>query len=178
MTAPSEYPHDRPASVETIAWDRWRPVDRGTLMFVVRDQKILRMRKKRGLGAGKINGPGGRFADGETALDCALRETREEVLIEPMGVHECGELLFQFTDGYSIHVWVFRADDFTGTPTETDEADPFWVAIDSIPYASMWPDDEIWLPLLLARRPFVGRFLFEGDKMLDHDIQSHRADSR
>ncbi len=165
-----------PKAVDDVAWDRWRPVDRGTLLFVVRGDAILLIRKKRGLGAGKVNGPGGRFHDGETAIECALRETREEILVEPSGVQLCGELQFQFTDGYSIHVWVFRANDFEGTPTETEEADPFWVPLDEIPYDAMWPDDAIWLPLLLARRPFAGRFIFEQDEMLDYEMRSADAD--
>jgi len=159
-----------PQKVEAIDWERWQPVDRGTLLFVVRDDRILLIHKKRGLGAGKINGPGGRIDDGETPLQCAVREVHEEVQVTPSQCRECGQLLFQFIDGYSIHVWVFRADDCHGLPTETEEAVPFWVAIDQIPYASMWPDDEIWLPLMLREQTFSGRFIFDRDSMLDYQI--------
>lgn len=157
--------------VRDIDWELWHPVDRGTLVFVVRDQEILLIHKKRGLGAGKINGPGGRLDDGETPLDCALRELNEELRVAPKRIREKGELLFQFVDGYSIHVWVFRADDCEGTPTETDEAVPLWVSLDAIPYKSMWPDDRIWLPILLQDRSFHGRFVFDQDTMLDFEIQ-------
>ena len=51
-----------------------------------------------------------------------------------------------------------------------DTANPLWTAIDEIPYDRMWPDDRIWLPLLLERRPFLGRFVFDGDAMLDHHL--------
>ena len=97
MSSTSETSSAVPRTVDRIAWDRWQPIDRGTILFVVRDQKILLIRKKRGLGAGKINGPGGRLIDGETPLECAIRETREEILVDPLGVREWGELLFQFT---------------------------------------------------------------------------------
>ena len=33
-------------------------------MFVVQGGKILLIRKKRGIGAGKVNGPGGKFEPG------------------------------------------------------------------------------------------------------------------
>ena len=33
----------------------------------------------------------------------------------------------------------------------------------SIPLAQMWPDDEFWMPLMFARRYFVGRADFEAD---------------
>ena len=57
---------------------QWTPDILATLMFVVQDAKILLIRKKRGIGAGKVNGPGGKFEPGETALQCVLREVREE----------------------------------------------------------------------------------------------------
>lgn len=156
--------------VEDIDWDTWQPVDRGTLLFVVRNQRILLIHKKRGLGAGKINGPGGRLDDGESPQECALREVHEEIGVHPRGTRPSGQLFFQFVDGYSIHVWVFRADDFEGELIETDEARPFWVDLEEIPYDSMWSDDEIWFPWMLTERPFVGRFLFDGDRMLGHRV--------
>lgn len=159
-----------PQQVAEIDWQSWQPVDRGTILFVISEGRILLIHKKRGLGAGKINGPGGRLDDGETPFECAVREVEEELRISPSGVDEIGELQFQFIDGYSIHVWVFKASGFDGTPEETDEADPLWTAIDEIPYDQMWPDDRIWLPLLLEERPFLGRFVFDGDRMLDHHL--------
>ena len=50
-----------------------------TLCFIVNDQQeILLGRKKRGLGAGKANGLGGKREDGETFRQCAVRELFEE----------------------------------------------------------------------------------------------------
>jgi 8-oxo-dGTP diphosphatase len=156
-----------PRQVEQIDWDQWQPVDQATLLFVIRDQKILLIHKKRGLGAGKVNGPGGRLDDGETPLECAIREVHEEVRVRAVGTRECGQLMFQFVDGYSIHVSVFRADDCVGIPSPTEEAEPFWVSLDEIPYDSMWADDAIWLPLLIREQEFLGRFVFDQDAMLD-----------
>ena len=34
----------------------------------------------------------------------------------------------------------------------------------------MWEDDRIWLPMLLREEPFHGRFLFDDDLMLDHEM--------
>jgi 8-oxo-dGTP diphosphatase len=164
-----------PRRVADIDWQRWRPVDRGTLVFVVRDGHVLLIHKKRGLGAGKINGPGGRVDDGERPIECAVREVREELQVTPTDLSECGELQFQFVDGYSIHVWVFRAADCLGSPVETEEAMPLWTPINAIPYDQMWSDDRIWLPLMLERRPFLGRFVFDGDQMLDHAMLDRRA---
>ncbi len=160
-----------PTCLAEIDWPTWKPVDRATLLFVVRDGRVLLIRKKRGLGAGKINGPGGRRDPGETPLECAVREVEEELRVTPTGVELRGELLFQFIDGYSIHVHVFQAADCDGEPEETDEAIPLWTDLDRIPYDEMWADDRIWLPLMLEGTAFFGRFVFDGDAMLDHEVE-------
>ena len=157
-------------SLTDIDWHTWRPVDPATLLFVVQDGKVLLIRKKRGLGAGKINGPGGRLEAGEAPHDGAVREVREELLVTPTALEKGGELMFQFIDGYSIHVHVFRASGLIGEPTETDEAAPLWCELGAIPYEEMWEDDRIWMPHLLDRRPFQGRFLFDKERMLDWRI--------
>jgi 8-oxo-dGTP diphosphatase len=153
-----------------IDWETWAPVDRATLLFVVRDNEVLLIRKKRGLGAGKINGPGGRIESGESPAECAVRETEEELVTTPSTPTQAGQLQFQFVDGYSIHVHVFRADSCDREPRETDEAMPIWAALDAIPFDEMWEDDRIWLPLMLERESFHGRFLFDGEAMLDWEL--------
>jgi 8-oxo-dGTP diphosphatase len=151
-------------------WDDWTPVDRATLVFVFRDEEVLLIRKLRGLGAGKINGPGGRIEPGESRIDCARREVEEELRVTPLNLDERGELRFQFVDGHSIHAFVFVAEGCVGEPTATDEAVPLWTPRATIPYDSMWEDDRLWVPLLLSGRRFRGRFVFDGDEMLTHEV--------
>src|ERR1043166_2496809 len=159
--------------VRKIDWANWTPTERANLCFVIRRGKILLIRKKRGLGAGKINGPGGRIEKGETPLASAIRETQEEIGVTPLDPRHAGELFFQFADGFKIHVEVFRADRLRGKPRETDEAVPLWVGLDDIPYAEMWADDTHWLPLLIAGKRFRGYFAFDSDKMLSHRVDLH-----
>lgn len=153
-----------------IDWAAWEPTERATLLFVIHEDQILLIEKKRGLGAGKINGPGGRLEDGETLAECAVRETQEELLITATGVQAAGELNFQFTNGHSIQGFVYKADGWQGEPTETDEAKPFWCPLDDIPFAQMWADDAVWIPLMLSGTAFLGRFLFDDDIMLGHEL--------
>ncbi len=141
-----------------------------TLLFVIVDRKVLLIRKKRGLGAGKINGPGGKLDAGETPQQCALREVSEELCIDAINPQSRGELRFQFIDGYSIHVHVFVADQYRGEPTETDEAIPLWYDIADVPYTEMWADDRVWLPAVLEGSGVDGRFTFDGDKLLEYDV--------
>jgi 8-oxo-dGTP diphosphatase len=158
-------------TVKGIDWARWHPTDHATLLFVICGGEVLLIHKKRGLGAGKINGPGGRMEPGETARECAVREVEEELLIRAQGVTRAGTLHFQFLDGYSIQAEVFTATGYEGEPTETEEAIPLWVPINELPYDRMWADDPLWVPLMLAGKPFVGYFVFDADNMLDHDVR-------
>lgn len=157
-------------TLSDIAWDSWVPKDVAVLLFVMRGGEALLIRKKRGLGAGKINAPGGRIEPGETPEQAAIRETQEEVGVTPSEPRRRGHLRFQFVDGYSVECYVFSADACEGTVRETDEAVPLWTPLDALPYEEMWSDDRLWLPMMLAGRPFRGRFLFEGDTMLDHEL--------
>lgn len=156
--------------IDEIAWDQWVARDLATLVFVIRNDEMLLIHKKRGLGAGKINAPGGRLERDESFLQCAVREVEEELRVTPIALERCGENRFQFVDGYSIHAQVFRAADCIGEPTETDEAVPLWVPLHDIPYPRMWADDRLWIPLVIDRRQFSGRFIFDGDAMLDQRI--------
>ncbi len=153
-----------------INWETWQPVERATLLFIIRDDRILLIHKKRGLGAGKINGPGGRLDPGETSQECAVREVQEEICVLPLNPQLCGELKFQFTDGHSIHGLVYRADDLEGIPCETDEAIPEWFNLDNIPYGRMWMDDRLWFPLMLRGQYFTSRYLFDEDVLTGCEI--------
>lgn len=152
-------------------WAAWQPGERANLCFVMRGDEVLLILKKRGLGAGKINGPGGRLESGETALEAAVREVQEELGVTPLDPQLRGELHFQFADGYALHCAVFVAEGCEGEPIETDEAVPMWVRRDEIPYDRMWADDRHWLPGVLAGRSFRGYFEFDGEAMLSHRLE-------
>lgn len=152
-------------------WNQWTPRERANLCFIVKDGRVLLIRKKRGLGAGKINGPGGKIEPGETALESAIRETQEEIGVTPLQLDERAILHFQFTDGYSLLCTVFVARDFDGEPIETPEATPMWFPTTAIPFEEMWADDRHWLPQVLAGGCLHGWFVFDGEAMLCSDVR-------
>ena len=159
-----------PKRIEDVDWDEWEPTETAVLCFIRDDDRLLLIEKKRGLGAGKVNGPGGRLEEGETTLEAAIREVEEEVHLVPDSLSQRAELCFIFADGYSLRCHVFLADAYSGTPAETDEAAPFWCRIEDIPYDRMWSDDNLWLPRVLNGDYVIGRFIFDGDRMLSSDI--------
>jgi 8-oxo-dGTP diphosphatase len=155
-----------------IDWTDWQAKDPATLVFVFRGDEVLLINKKTGLGKGKINAPGGKVDPGETPEAAAVRECREELRIEVRDLEYCGEHRFQFVDGYSIHVWVYRTRSFEGEPVETREAAPLWTRLDDIPFDAMWEDDQYWLPMLIRGERFQTRWIFDGDRMVDAHIEN------
>ena len=142
-----------------------------TLCFIVRDGRVLLMRKKRGIGAGKINAPGGKVEPGETPLAAAIRETQEELCVTPIRPQLRGQLWFHFTGGPTWRCLVYLAVDYEGEPQETAEAVPWWFSTDSIPYGEMWDDDRYWLPRLLAGERFQGRVEVSGERVTSQSIE-------
>lgn len=143
-----------------------------TLCLVHVHPRLLLGMKKRGFGAGRWNGFGGKVREGETIEEAARREVKEEAGIAVSGVEKVGCIDFEFEGNPEIlEVHVFRAADFKGDPVESDEMRPQWFYIDEIPFAAMWPDDVHWMPLFFAGKKFRGYFLFgEGDVILRHEL--------
>jgi 8-oxo-dGTP diphosphatase len=159
------------ASLADVDFEHWTAQRVATLLFVVRGGRILLIHKKRGHGAGKVNGPGGMVETGETPLQCALREIEEEVGVRALEATALVELRFQDSDGSGLLGYAFRATDIDGAPRETAEAVPFWCPVDAIPYAQMWEDDRLWLPYLLDGLPATGEFLMHEDRLVAHALR-------
>ena len=160
------------SEIDEIDWLSWSPVDYATLIFCFNQNQVLLIRKKRGLGEGKINAPGGRLEPGESSRAAAIRECQEEVGLTPMSPMFIGDHRFQFSNGYSMHVFVYRCESATGELIETAESIPLWFDLQAIPYSEMWADDVLWVPLLLQGTPFQGKYIFHGDDMIAHELNA------
>lgn len=133
-----------------------------TLCIIYQHPQILLGLKKRGFGAGRWNGFGGKLASGETIEQAAKREIKEEADIEVTDLEEMGIIDFEFISNPEIlEVHIFKATNFLGEPKETEEMKPEWFEINHIPYKEMWPDDIYWLPLFLKGQKFKGKFTFD-----------------
>jgi 8-oxo-dGTP diphosphatase/2-hydroxy-dATP diphosphatase len=118
--------------------------------------------KKRGFGAGRWNGFGGKVEEGESIEEAAVREVKEEAGIEVSDLNKVGIIEFEFKDGSkTLEVHIFKAGNFSGEPIESEEMKPEWFYIDEIPFMDMWPDDIHWIPLFLKGKKFKGKFIFD-----------------
>jgi 8-oxo-dGTP diphosphatase len=157
-------------TVEEIDWDSWEPTETAVLCYLFDDDKVLLIHKKTGLGKGLVNAPGGHIEAYETAREAAMREITEETGVVVDQVEYRGLLEFQFIDGLAMRGHIFFAYHHTGEIIETDEATPFWCPVSDLPYDQMWEDDPLWLPMALEGKEFVGRFIFDGERMLSSHV--------
>ncbi len=137
-----------------------------TLVYLIKDDKVLFIEKKRGFGAGFINGVGGKVEAGETIEDCAVREVKEEVGLKVKSLKKRGVILFINNKVEHILVHVFVSDDFEGTPKESEEAKPFWIDKEKIPFDKTWGDDKFWLPHILNGGFVYAEFEFKDWKLV------------
>jgi 8-oxo-dGTP pyrophosphatase MutT (NUDIX family) len=129
-----------------------------TLALIIKNDFIL-LGSKQGkpeIGAGTLNGPGGKMEVGETPLECVIRETEEEVGIQliPEQTKKIAIVTFYAEGVADFEVHVFRSYAFTGEPKETESMIPHWFPMTEIPYDRMLESDSHWLPRALAGEPF------------------------
>ncbi|XP_027730235.1 7,8-dihydro-8-oxoguanine triphosphatase [Vombatus ursinus] len=143
-----------------------------TLVLVLKPQQILLGMKKRGFGAGRWNGFGGKVEDGETIEEGAKRELLEESGLTVDTLQKIGKITFEFVGNTELmDMHIFYADSFHGTPKESDEMRPQWFQLEQVPFSDMWPDDGYWFPLMLQKKKFHGYFKFQGhDTILDYTL--------
>lgn len=142
-------------------------MDEATLCYIIDDEEVLLIEKRRGLGSGLYNGPGGKIEPGETPREAIVREVAEEVHLEVFEPSKVGELMFIHDDEERLFVHVFRSESYAGEPRASPEARPEWFHRSELPYDDMWEDDRLWLPHVIEERPFEGSFVFSGGDTLD-----------
>jgi 8-oxo-dGTP pyrophosphatase MutT (NUDIX family) len=138
-----------------------------TLCFLRDGNRLLLGMKKRGYGAGRWNGFGGKVEAGETIEEAARRELLEEAGVRASALERRGILYFQTDDDpVRLAVHVFLAARWDGEPAETEEMRPEWHRTDSLPFDDMWPDDRHWMPSFLAGHYFCGTFFFRDERTI------------
>lgn len=146
-----------------------------TLLFLIKDEQMLLAMKKRGFGAGRFNGVGGKPEPGETIEQTLVRESQEEIGVTPTEFEKVAELTFDelFKEEPAImRVYVFTASSWTGTPAESEEMAPKWFAKNQIPYDTMWPDDPYWLPRVVKGEKLSANFkLDKDDSIISQDVK-------
>lgn len=144
-----------------------------TLCFPVTETEILLGLKKRGLGALKWNGFGGKVETGESIEDAARRETKEECGLEIISFEKRGVIQFKYLEeDKHIEGHIFCATSWRGKIEESEEMKPQWFNRNEIPYESMWLTDIHWLPTFLQGKRFTAELTFKNyDTLLEWSLK-------
>lgn len=146
-----------------------------TLLFLREGDRVLLAMKKRGFGAHRYNGVGGKVEPNETIEKALIRECQEEIGVTPITFVKVAEHDFiqQESDTpWRMYVHAYVCTKWEGEPQETEEMAPTWFTVDTVPYDTMWQDDILWLPKVLDGKKVFGTYTFdEQDTMLTHDVK-------
>lgn len=137
--------------------------------------------KKRGFGAGRWNGVGGKLDEGETIEQALIRECQEEISVTPTAFSKMAEIVFDEQHkgirGF-MHVHVFVGTKWHGEPIESEEMAPKWFEMNGMPFEEMWPDDPYWLPQVLAGKKLKAAFaLDEKDQITSQNVEEVESES-
>ncbi len=139
-----------------------------TLALVVKENEVLLGMKKRGFGMGWWNGFGGKVEPGESIVEAAKREMREESNVEIVAMEEIGLIDFYFVGNpipWEVHL--FKVSEYSGEPVESEEMLPKWFPLENPPFDKMWADDPVWYPYFLRGERFNAEFWFDENKKVE-----------
>ncbi|MDR3767060.1 MAG: 8-oxo-dGTP diphosphatase [Butyricicoccus sp.] len=128
-----------------------------TLCYLERDGKYLmlhRVKKANDPSHDKWIGVGGKFEDGESPEECALRETREETGLTLTSYRYRGLVTFVSDRWETEYMHLFTADAWEGELTACDEGELVWVDKSQLPSLPIWEGDKLFFRLLDADIPF------------------------
>ena len=141
-----------------------------TLCYLEKDGCYLmlhRVKKKNDINHDKWIGIGGGIEEGETPLDCIIREVREETGYELRSPEYRGILYFYPDTGEDEVIHLFTSKDFSGNQIVCDEGDLVWVKKEEIRDLTIWEGDKLFLDLLdKSTSVFSLSLFYVGDRLV------------
>ena len=147
-----------------------------TLCFCLKNDHVLLAMKKRGFGAGKWNGYGGKVDGGEQPSTAAVRELKEEsgIAAEVDALRQVGHISFYFEEVPFFECYVYTIQVWQNDPVETSEMKPKWFPVEDLPFAEMWAADIQLVPMVLKSKSIQAEVHYNADGSVLEDF-SYRS---
>ena len=162
----------------TICMDSEKVLLRACLVFPTTATHVALALKKQKIGAGCLNGVGGGIEEGESALQCAVREAQEEwgISFDPETLTKKGVVDFhnRKSDGetFVCRVHIFLSPPWEGAVVESEEMGvPQWFQKDNIPLERMMLADRDWFPVCVTTDDYFYAEAWYGPKQ--HTLEQH-----
>lgn len=99
-----------------------------------------------------ISFPGGHIEDGESFVDSAIREVKEETGLVIKNLKSCGVIHWCNSQNFDRYiVYLYKTTEFTGKMTEeTSEGKVFWTNIADIYNMKLSKDFDKYMPMFLS----------------------------
>lgn len=148
-----------------------------TLCYVKKDSQTLmlyRNKKDKDIHLGKWNGLGGKIHMGETPEECVIREVKEESGLDIKNPSLRGIITFPaFKDEEDWYVYVFIVHEFSGSLIDSPEGELKWINDNELLKLPLWEGDPIFLKWLEEGRFFSGKFVYQKERFISHDVTFH-----
>ncbi len=129
---------------------------------------IHRTKKQNDPNEGKWLGIGGHFEENESPEECMLREVREETGLTVHNFHFHGVMTFISDVWENEQMFLFSADEVSGTLTDCEEGDLKWIPKEELMDLKLWEGDRIFLKMMLEGvAQFNLKLRYQGEQLVE-----------
>lgn len=141
-----------------------------TVCYLKKDNKVLMIKFTKKWGQ-VYAPPGGKCEEGESPLDCILREYYEETGLKLINPKLQG--MSYWRDNAEGIIFIYVAEDFEGNLKEKSEEGCIeWIKIEDLPNLKQFSQNAKFTPYLFKEELFEGKFLLdENCKVLEYKIR-------
>ena len=153
-----------------------------TLIYIERYGEYLmlhRTKKENDCNHDKWIGIGGKFEEGESPEECALREAKEETGLTLTSYRYRGIVTFVSDRWEPEYMHLFTADGFEGVLRDCDEGELAWIKKEDLLALPAWEGDKIFLRLLDEDVPFFSlKLRYEGETLAEAKLNGEEIEVR